>query len=297
MKLGKGELEHILKLGKGELEHILKDGSSLSMQDARDYFLFAVKKVAPDVLDDLAGEPFTLYKAAGLAFDRESFQQDIAHLEPFDQIRESTRRDQNHVWDHPDWYGFEDHEIDYDSNLAALQKSIFDWSERHNLDANWCRERAFETLDSWYQSSGSRENRTWRTYNSMQTIVPDRNGLHFQFSIKSVYPASSFRKQEKERITEHFERELKAFLDGRERRAIENGMKRPKQKHDGSHFEWFAFYQVKLWTGIKIQKHFNKEKATVDEAIKSVRNLLTAPNDPGSELKRPDGKTGRPRKQ
>lgn len=285
-----------MKLGKGELVQIFEDGSSLSLNDARDYFFLAVKEVAPDVLDDLAGEPFTLYKAAGLAFDRKAFKKDIEDLEFADQIREMTRAETRHTWNHPDWDGhFENHEIDYDPNPADLQKCIFAWSKRHNLDAAWCRSLAFETLDYWHKYPELCQHRIWYQPSSLQTIVPVRNGLEFQFRIRSLYPSVSFRKDEKERITAHFERELAIFLDMRERLAEENGMVRPKHRPDEQHFIWFAYYQVKGLSHDAIRLKFGRSREAVRDAINNVRGLLSSSTDPTSELNRPI-KPGRPRK-
>jgi len=122
-----------IKLGKGELEHIHENGLSLSVSDARDYFLDAVKEVKPEVLDDLAGEPFRLYKAAGLAFERERYEKEFENLELLDGRRAMFRAESQHRWNHPYWFGhFENKEVDYDENTRAMQKSIFDWSMRHN---------------------------------------------------------------------------------------------------------------------------------------------------------------------
>jgi hypothetical protein len=43
------------------------------------------------------------------------------------------RAESQHRWNHPYWFGhFENKEVDYDENTRAMQKSIFDWSMRHN---------------------------------------------------------------------------------------------------------------------------------------------------------------------
>jgi len=285
-----------MKLGKGEFEHVDEDGSTLSLNDARDYFLIAVNEVAPEVLDALANEPFKHYKAAGLAFDREAYNKEIEQLEFFDQVRAMIRAQSQHSLNRPDWPGhYETQEIAYDEKIAAMQKSIFDWSRKHNLDANWCRERAFETLDYWHKHPDFGEHRIWQEYCSMQTIVPDRNGLNFQLSIRSLYPSLSFRREEKERITAHFERELDLFLDSRERLAEENGMIRPKHRPVKSNFLWCAHNQVKALSHVTIARNVNQTREAVRDGVNRVRVLLACPTDPASVLESPTAR-GRPKK-
>jgi hypothetical protein len=104
-----------LKLGKGELKQISEVGSTLSMHEARDYFLIAVKEVAPAVLDDLADAPFKLYKAAGLAFDRETHEKDVRQFEVDGHIpQEYVKAHLIHTWNRPYWLEhFETREIDF----------------------------------------------------------------------------------------------------------------------------------------------------------------------------------------
>lgn len=285
-----------IKLGKGEFEHIRENGVSLSVRDARDYFLDAVKEVKPEVLDDLAGEPFRLYKAAGLAFERERYEKEFENLEHFARIRAIAPLESQHRWNHPRWFEhFENKEVDYNENTRAMQKSIFDWSKSHNLDANWCRARAYETLDWWYWFESFYENRLWNYETEMQPIFSNRTDIFFTFKYRSTYPVFGFRPDEERNITEAFKRELKSFLDERERIAKENGMVKPKVKHEYLHFIMFAHSQVKEWTQEEIAKKFNVSREGVKTAITSVRNLLENPNDPKSKLT-PPNKAGRPRK-
>jgi len=286
-----------IKLGKGEFEHISDVEMPYSIRDARDYFLDAVKEVKPEVLDDLANEPFRLYKAAGLAFERELYKKEFADLEHFARIRAIAPLESQHRWNHPRWFEhFENNIVDYDENTRAMQKSIFDWSKSHNLDANWCRARAYETLDWWYWSESFYENRLWNYETEMQPVFSNRTDIFFTFKYRSTYPVFGFRPDEERNITEVFKQELKSFLDERERIAKENGMVKPKQKREYLHFIWFAYFQVKEWTQPQIQNKFNASRRTVGEALDNIRNLLKTPNDPKSELTRPLSKVGRPRK-
>jgi hypothetical protein len=285
-----------IRLGEGELEHIRRDGLSASIKDARDYFLDAVKEVAPEVLDDLANEPFKLYKEAGLALDYEQYEKEFETLEKYDLIRAKSKIEQDHSFNHPRWeQHFEVGKVDYDEKILAMQESIFSWSKKHNLDVAWCRARAYETVEWWHRSGSSYENRRWNWDMEMQPVFTGSSPI-FQFSYKSLYPVFRFRKDEREIITRAFENELNEFLDERERIAKENGMVSPKQKREYLHFVWFAYYQVKNWSQKDIQENFYASRRTVGEALDSIRNLLKTPNDPKSELTRLPSKAGRPSK-
>jgi hypothetical protein len=281
-------LQRKIKLGKGELEHINDVEMPYSVRDARDYFLDAVKEVKPEVLDDLAGEPFRLYKAAGLNFEREHYRKEFENLELYDGIRAMARLENQHRWNHPDWFGhFENKEVDYNENIRAMQKSIFDWSKNYNLDANWCRARAYETLDWWHRFESFYENRLWNYETEMQPMIATHRGeMDFVFRIRSNYPMFGFRPDEGKRITEAFKRELKIFFGEREKIAKENGMAKPKQKREYLHFIWLARWQIdETLTHEKITKELSEDEANpkfldvqaVSKAIKEVAALIGLP--------------------
>ena len=101
-----------IKLGKGEFEHISDVEMPYSVRDARDYFLDAVKEVRPEVLEDLANEPFKIYKASGLAFDRKFYKEKFKELELWEGRKAFYRAESQHRYNHPDWSNnFEHNEV------------------------------------------------------------------------------------------------------------------------------------------------------------------------------------------
>ncbi len=281
-----------IKLGKGEFEHIRSNGLTASVKDARDYFLDAVKEVAPEVLDDLAGNPYRLYKAAGLALDYKRYEKEFENLEFYDGIRAKAKIEHQHSWNHPRWENqFENSEVNYDENTRLLQKSIFSWSKKHNLDVVWCRARAYETIEWWYRSDSFYENRIWNYETEMQPIPVGLNTV-FNFSYKSLYPVFRFRSKEKEIIREAFEKELNEFLDERDKIAKENGMIKPKQKSKYLHFIWLAKWQMdENLTHEKIAEQDERsnsiEVQAVSKAIKELAELIGLPLRKSKRGKKP----------
>ncbi|MDQ3635428.1 MAG: hypothetical protein M3405_13100 [Acidobacteriota bacterium] len=283
-----------IKLGKGEFEHIDDVEMPYSVRHARDYFFDAIKEVKPEILDDLADEPYRLYKAAGLALERERYEKEFENLEFYDRIRAMARLESQHRWNHPSWYEhYEKKKVNYNQNIRALQKSIFDWSKKHNLNVDWCRARAYETLNLWYFSHSFYEHRIWTSETEMQPMIATHKGERdFVFRINSNYPMFGFRSDEEKRITRAFKQELKSFLVEREKLAKKNGMKKPKQKRTYLHFIWLARWQLNEdLTHEKIAEQDERsnsiEVQAVSKAIKELAKLINLPLRKSKRGKKP----------
>ncbi|HZH91590.1 MAG TPA: hypothetical protein VEX70_13350 [Pyrinomonadaceae bacterium] len=142
--------------------------------------------------------------------------------------------------------------IDTDGSIAAFKASLLEWSRRHNLNDLWCRERAYATLDLWCYSPASRKARIWHHEFGWQPVMAFRGGerqrFDFVFRHETHYPRDGFRQQVKQRILTLCEEQLDAFLDERERQAIEGGMVATPQKHAKEHFEWLTRRQIQGMT-------------------------------------------------
>jgi hypothetical protein len=148
----------MLRLGNGEYESVIEGREPPSVHHARDVFLMTLSGMLPEVLRDLERNSLEYYRKSGLHFDDAAHRERLKHLNQYDRIREMTRLQQHHRWSSPEWRNFEEEEITYDQSLSALQKSIFQWSRKWRLDASWCRERAFHTLDYWCSYPDSHKN-------------------------------------------------------------------------------------------------------------------------------------------
>jgi hypothetical protein len=273
----------MLRLGNGEFESQEEGRVPPSVHHARDLFLETLSKMIPEVLSDLYDNAFDTYQKAGLHFDAAVHEERLKHLNTYDRIGELSRLEYQHRWNSPDWRNFEGEEITYDENLSALQSNIFDWSRTWKLDADWCRERAFKTLDWWCSYPDMRERLMWNYEPVWETVIAFRRGEHprFTFEYKTLYPRDGHRPTLERRITESFKRELKAFLDSREQMAKEAGMKPVPKKREQTHFEWLVCFQVKGMSPKEILQQYVPsdyaaalERNSMSEYTKRVRKAV-----------------------
>jgi hypothetical protein len=256
------ENDKVPKFGRGQYESAPRNEVPPSVKHARSYFLDVVKTLAPTVLEDLGGEPYKLYWEARLCFEAN---------------KTSGKRDlvARHIWkthQRPSW-GEIEHPfrnpllddaatpVERDERVREFRDSLFNWSRRHRLDATWCRERAYDTLDWWCFSQGGREIQMWDYDGAYQTIMAFR-GDHprFTFEFKTLYPREGFRPDVKKRIMEAVEKELDAYLDRQEALAEENGMVAPRQKREKQHFEWLVCFQVNQMSYAEILELYSPEE-------------------------------------
>ena len=126
----------------------------LSQRGGQLAFLRAIKKNAPEVLDDLADGPFLLYcslreepvqfhrRLRGEELSVEEHRQADAHV----YITSAIWRDMN-----------EGKAPDFD----PLQHALKAWSKRWNLDEEWCHAFAFFTLATWLIDPEKRKEKDW----------------------------------------------------------------------------------------------------------------------------------------
>ncbi|MDQ3754018.1 MAG: hypothetical protein M3371_04730 [Acidobacteriota bacterium] len=287
----------IIRLGKEEYSPITRDALPSPVRVARQIFLNLIAREARHVLDALAGKPFEYYKAAGLAFDRTKCDRETDNLSSFDKIRVEARAEGLHRFNHPSWRNdIETADLAYDENLRRLKESIVAWSKTKHLDAVWCREVAYETLDRWHMHPTCYEARIWKQPLTMAEFVCYRGKPVFSFHKETTYPRFTFRAEERKRILEACAKELDAFLDECDRVAEKHGAKKIQTKRGYDHFRWFLYYQVELWDKEKCCKHFNQSFDAMQNAIKEIRVALTDPNNPQDKLLRPRTNAGRPKK-
>ena len=106
------------RLWQGEFD---EPDHALSRTGARLYFLRAIRKVYPAVLETLAGEPLESFRAAGLH---------EYHFRTLGSV----------------WRDIEADEIpESEPLLAPLRERLLKWAERWNLDDDWFRARLLHT--------------------------------------------------------------------------------------------------------------------------------------------------------
>lgn len=272
------------RLGNGEFESVIDGATPPSVQHARYYFCDAIRKLAPEILVELGRRPLDCYRKTGLHFDERGHKERLKDLSLYDRIREIERLRALHVWNLPEWRThFEDAEIDYDDRLAALQKIVFAWSLKWNLNQLWCREHAVRTLDFWCTSDHARKMLMWHYEPIWETIIAFRRGEHpaFVFEYKTLYPREGHRAELERRMMDAFKQQRKAFLDNREQLAKAAGMRPVPQKREQLHYAWFVCFQVKGMSYQEIlEKYYPKEyeaarnEGTLNEHTKRIRKAV-----------------------
>src|ERR1051326_9143414 len=84
-------------------------------------------------------------------------------MSPADQLRFELQFDDYYDVHHRDgiWFSAFNVPAHTDEKIAQFIRSVFDWSNKYRLNATWCREHAYETLDLWSQSELYKKARIW----------------------------------------------------------------------------------------------------------------------------------------
>lgn len=136
------------RVGSGGYERANREQSK---EDLRNRFFEAVNSYARRVLDELHDEPFSLYIEAGLGFNADAYTDDL------EGARKRARGWTRHQWSRARWQDrFENGPI-ANARKEAFRKSLFEWSRRNRLDAVWCCEAAYNTLDIWAYSQPEKQ--------------------------------------------------------------------------------------------------------------------------------------------
>jgi hypothetical protein len=215
----------------------------------RNRFLEAINenRDAKRVLEDLHGEPFRLYLEAGLGFNMDGCTDS---LDDDERARESAREWTRHLWNHPEWQDkFESGPIAYDARKESFRQSLFQWSRRSHLDAAWCRECAYNTLDFWTYFQPDRKKLEFRLLAKAVTFFPmggDAKGSsrRFTFDYMVMHPQLKFLEEMEAEIRDAFDRQLNALFRDLKRRAKAGGYeltpKTYKSKYRKYYYRWLV---------------------------------------------------------
>lgn len=262
-----------------------------SKEDLRNRFLTAVSKYARHVLEDLSGEPFKLYLRAGLGFNvsapKNSPQEPEAHERGRREAKESSRRG----WSRPEWQRhFENNSLAHNSRKAAFRKSLFEWSRRNHLDAAWCRESAYETLDDWSYSLPARGRLRFQPITRMHKLFSTgRKVERFTFECAVMHPQLTLSEKIEEEIRKKFERQLKTFLKQYDTRAKEQGYvltpEEYKSKYSKDRFRWLVEWVVneksfQTIIGKNNNPHGGPDYSTVRKTLIQLAKAIDLPYPP-----------------
>ena len=154
-----------------------------------------------------------------------------------------------------------------DPKIGLLVKRIFDWSKQFNLNFEWCREMAFETIDLWLNNPEFYDQKIWwngsqppHLFNFIPTVK--FKDIEFIFKYPTLYPSEGIYTQVKKEITEDFVKQLDTFLKQRKQEAKKLGLEPVIRKRNPEHFEYLAHFQVDEVNYEEIYKmYFPKEYA------------------------------------
>jgi hypothetical protein len=221
-----------------------------SKEDLRNRFLAAVSKHARHVLEDLSDEPLKLYLRAGLGFNISTYRNNPQESETQERGRREARESSRRDWNRPEWQRHYEHSsLAYNSRKAEFRQSLFEWSRRNHLDAAWCRECAYETLDDWSYSLPAHGHLRFQSLTQMHKLFSTgRKVERFTFECSVMHPQLTTSEKIEEEIRKKFERQLKTFLKQYDARAKEQGYvptpEEYKSKYSKDRFRWLVEWVV-----------------------------------------------------
>lgn len=236
------------RIGSGSFE---RPNREQSKEDLRNHFFEAVNRYARRVPVELYDGPFRLYLEAGLGFNADAFTDE---LEAGERARKISQGWNRHLWNHPKWHDkFEAGPIAYDARKDAFRRDLFEWSRRNKLDAAWCREFAFETLDYWSYSQPDREQLRFRPHVKAVTFFPmggGAKGLRRKFTFEHVviHPQIKPLEETEAEMREAFDRQVAALiLDLKKRAKACNYAETPKtykSKYRKDYYRWLVEWAI-----------------------------------------------------
>jgi hypothetical protein len=282
------------------------DGGQL-VPMVRQSFLHTIRKSAPQVLEELRDETLSLFLTA----KREPVANIPRRTKPqAEQLRKKiikgaiesseislVRQD------------FEEGEFKLDKQVSAFLQSLFDWSKRWNLNADWCLFRAFKTLHSWSRHQSYVEDLQWSTLlfglddpegeplppegfpawnvfedsrRAFQKMIEDsaRNRLINDPLLSKI--ESSHREdflRELKPIVKKYQDRVESFYD-------KKGFERIKRQELIKHIEWTVDFQVSQMRFREIANNSDVEPQAVTKAVKFILKLI--------DLKQRSAPAGRP---
>lgn len=259
------------KLGVGEFESSLEGKIKPSTIDARNIFLHCLREFIPKVLKSLSEEPYKLFLKTNLFYESdESRLKKISVAKRYGWTKNER----------PSWWELEvgnpfktDNKlIEKDMAVKEFVESVFDWSKKNNLDYLWCREIAYETLDSWCELKDNAELKDWKFEIPLAGNIG--TGNKFNYEIFLDYPIYGFRNEVIKEQISCFKKWLDNILDECEFNAKKVGMmKTPQRREDFDHFKWLAMYQCLPLSSNEIAKTTYKERKTVEDGINKAASL------------------------
>lgn len=245
-----------MRLFFGEYEPANRE---LSIGNARVAFLNAVRLHIPNVLRELSGYPFELYKSIGAPYvhwwqikyggRRETYDAEVS-------TRRSRATQQRLVFRKRRDPSQPLEAFTPGERVAELRESLLGWASTWHLGPEWCLEHALSTMYDWTQAPGNLEELMWQQGGGSWMVPTKAEERRFVFEHPGWEPTHEFRKKIKEEIIRAFNERLEEYLDSIEAMVSERGFVKTKRKNEREHFEWLACFQVKGMSYEEIKESF-----------------------------------------
>ena len=205
---------------------------------ARQCFLDAIVKDAPDVLHDLSDEPLRLFRpllaraAAALPEDRQPFAwQYLRYQGAFS------------------WGSFKYADDARRPEDAEVRSALTRWARRWNLDQSrddWVMARAVDTLFGWadYAVAPPAERLTWTDEARSTTIELTDQERRIELPSFTWNPQFEREAEARERIRAAVNAQLEAHLGRIRDLAKQRHLPTDHLKSGAAHFRWLVWYQV-----------------------------------------------------
>ncbi len=278
-------------MSREKFKSVFGDGGlypKLAIDEARQEFWWAISKYAPHVIEELKEETFETYKAAKIT------QRPVRHLF---SLRNSS-----------------------DVLEQAFLSNLLAWSKRWNLDADWCREKAFDMLLSWVTSPDLE--RQSRSKGLIGTIVAPAPKHSPPLETLTYFPGLGSREGYLAKVAEEAKRRIQAdpllkFGEPSRRKSfidsicegVEESYCIPEEKHwqESSpsaqpsprnpalwkHIEWAVRARVCGESSSQIAEGTKLDVRTINKEVRKVLELIGLPTKPGRG--RPPGRKNSPK--
>lgn len=229
---------------------------------ARQHFLEAVRRVAPEVLEDLREHVFPLAEAL-VRLGVEPVQLGSMGAALYRAARGGVS-----------WRAIlplaREHDEDLVRAAARWGEGLLTWARRHNLEADWVFEAAAGTLGHWLRVPRARERLAWRHRPGLswwgKLPAPRRRFTYPAWDPIGMTGGLALPWAEyKKRVLEQFERSLESHRRAMLRLAQKHGLQPTPEKREPVHFDWVALRIVRGMRPAEIAARYADEDGRPDE--------------------------------